>query len=134
MKKMTAEWVRKAEADEGMAKTLAAAKTPFYDGICYHCQQAAEKFLKSLLQELSLEVPRTHELTDLMGLLLPHHPALHSHRRGFDFLTRFAVNPRYPGFRASKTQARSAMRWEKRVGDACRDLLGIPLPEKHKRN
>ena len=133
MKKMTAEWVRKAEADEGMARALAAAGTPFYDGICYHCQQAAEKFLKAILQELSLKIPRTHELTDLMGLLLPHHSSLRSLRRGLDFLTRFAVNPRYPGFNASKKQAQAAMRWEKRVGDACRALLGIPLPAKSRK-
>jgi HEPN domain-containing protein len=116
-----------------MARTLAAAKTPFYDGICFHCQQAAEKFLKAILQESSLDVPWTHELTDLLNLLLPHNPTLRSLRRGLDFLTRFAVNPRYPGFRASKNQAQAAMRWEKRVGDACRVLLGIPLLQKRRK-
>ncbi len=76
MTKMTAEWVRKAEADAGMARTLAAAKTPFHDGVCFHSQQAAEKFEKALLQELGLPVPYTHELIDLLALLLPHFPII----------------------------------------------------------
>jgi HEPN domain-containing protein len=110
-----------------MAKTLAAAKTPYHDGICFHCQQAAEKFLKAVLQELRLPIARTHELIDLWATVVPHHPSLGSLRRGLDFLTRFAVNPRYPGFRASKKQAQAALRWEKRVGEACRALLGMPI-------
>jgi HEPN domain-containing protein len=125
MKRITAEWLRKAEADLGMAITLAAAKTPYHDGVCFHCQQAAEKFLKALLQELALPVPRTHELTDLQVLALPHHASLRSLRRGLDFLTRFAVDPRYPGFRANKSQARSALRWAKRMEEVCRGLLGL---------
>jgi HEPN domain-containing protein len=70
-----------------------------------------------------MPVPRTHELTDLQSLLLPPQPELRSLRRGLDFLTRFAVDPRYPGFRAGKSQARAALRWAERVGDACRRLL-----------
>src|SRR5438105_241340 len=102
MKRMTAEWVRKAEADIGMAKLLAVSKTPFHDGVCFHSQQGAEKYLKALLQELSVAVPRTHELKDLLALLLPYYASLRATRRGLDFLTRFAVEPRYPGFRATK--------------------------------
>jgi HEPN domain-containing protein len=41
-------WFHKANRDLGLAK-LAQLHTPDYpDLICYHCQQASEKYLKAL--------------------------------------------------------------------------------------
>jgi len=96
-----------------------------HDGVCFHCQQCAEKYLKALLQELGIRVRRTHELLKLLGDLQLHHPSLRSLRRGLDFLTRFAVETRYPGDDATKRQAEAALRWAKRVRQAARLLLGI---------
>jgi hypothetical protein len=42
-------------------------------------------------------VPRTHDLEDLLDLLLPHDPTLKPLRRGLGSLTRYAVEYRYPG-------------------------------------
>jgi hypothetical protein len=46
-------------------------------------------------------------------------------KRGLEFLTRFAVEFRYPGESASKRQATAALRWATKVRDACRAQLGI---------
>ena len=70
-------------------------------------------------------MPKTHNLVAILPLLVPHHGTLRSLRRGVDFLTRFAVETRYPGDSASKRQADSALRWASKVCDACRKLLGI---------
>ncbi len=125
MNKLTAEWVQKAEADYRLAGKLARGSDPFHDQLCFSCQQSAEKYLKALMQESGLPVPRTHALLDLLRLLLPHHPCLRALRRGLDFLTRFAIDPRYPGFRARKRQAEAAFRWVERVRHEVRSLLGI---------
>jgi HEPN domain-containing protein len=101
--------------------------------VCFHCQQSAEKYLKALLEELGLRVPRTHNLDDVLNLLLPHHPGLRSLRRGLIFLTYFAVETRYPGESASKRQAAAALRWEERVRTEVRALLGIRPPRRKKR-
>lgn len=37
--------------------------------MCFHCQQAAEKYLKSLLTSLNIQASRTHDLNALMALL-----------------------------------------------------------------
>lgn len=111
-----------------MARTLSSETHPEFDGICFHCQQAAEKFLKALLQELGLAIPRTHALEDLLTLLTPYHPDLRPLLRGLLFLTSFAVEIRYPGKNATKRQARAALRWAEKVATATRWLLGIPLP------
>jgi HEPN domain-containing protein len=59
-------------------------------------QQAAEKYLRAPLEELSRTIPRTHILEDLINRLLPFHVHLGSLRKGMCFLTQFAVGTRYP--------------------------------------
>src|SRR5262245_59421323 len=130
MKKLTREWVRKAEADYVAARKLHRGSGPLHDQVCFSCQQSAEKHLKALLEELGLTVPRTHVLQALLPRLLPHHPSLRPLRRGMPFLTRFAVGTRYPGDYASKRQARAALRWASKVRSAARSLLGIRPPRK----
>jgi len=125
MKKLTAAWVRKAEGDFRVAQKLARSRPPENDFVCFCCQQAAEKFLKALLVELGLTVPRTHNLEDLLGLLRPHHPSLFMLRRGLIFLSRFAVDTRYPGFRARRNQADAARRWATGVRTEARRILGL---------
>src|SRR3989442_13724251 len=127
MKKLTAAWVKKAEADYLRAVTMSRILRNDHDGVCFHCQQAAEKYLKALLEELGLVVPRTHILRDLAGLLLPHHPGLGTLQRGLKFLTRFAVGIRYPGEDATKRQSAAALRWAQRVRTETRTLLRLPV-------
>ena len=126
MKQTTKEWVRKAEADWVIARQSRRSRIPLHDGVCFHCQQCAEKYLKALLAELAITIPRTHNLDDIGNVILPHQSGLSSLRRGLIFLTDFAVETRYPGENATKRQAVSALRWSERVRDACRRLLGIP--------
>ncbi|MFL5339770.1 MAG: HEPN domain-containing protein [Gemmataceae bacterium] len=125
MKRMTREWVRKAEDDFRLASLVAGQSGQFHDQICFHCQQSAEKYLKAVLEERGQAVPRTHSLDELLTQLLPYYPALGRHRRGLRFLTGFAVDPRYPLLRTTKRQARSALRWAGRVRDECRGLLRL---------
>ena len=94
MKKLTKEWVAKAEADFQVADALKQARPPVNDARCFHCQQAAEKYLKAKLEELGITIPRTHNLDDLLSLLLPNHPEVRSLRRGLIFQTNFAVETR----------------------------------------
>lgn len=125
MKRTTRKWVRKAENDFRLVVQITAGQEPFHDQICFHCQQSAEKYLKALLEELGLNVPRTHHLDDLLSLLAPHFPSLLALRRGLIYLTDFAVDIRYIDDMANKRQARSAFRWAGDVRDACRKILGI---------
>jgi hypothetical protein len=46
---LISEWVTKAEHDLGMAKLAIDHKPEYIDLICFHCQQAAEKYLKSYM-------------------------------------------------------------------------------------
>jgi HEPN domain-containing protein len=125
MRRLTAEWIRKAEADFLAVGKLVRGSDPLHDAVGFHGQYAAEKYLTALLVELGLTVPRTHNLIALLPLLVPHFRSLRRFRRGVDFLTQFAVETRYPGENATKRQAASARRWAGEVRQTCRDLLGL---------
>jgi HEPN domain-containing protein len=93
--------------------------------VCFHCQQATEKYLKALLQEWGLVPPRTHDLVDLLSLLVPRDSALHRLRRKVGSLTRYAVDFRYPGERATSRQAQTALRHAEFVRIEIRRRLGL---------
>jgi HEPN domain-containing protein len=63
MKPLTAEWAGKAEADFAvMEREGRVRKNPAYDSVCFHAQQCAEKYLKAILSDQTLEAGRTHDL------------------------------------------------------------------------
>jgi len=73
MRPLTAEWVKKAEGDYQMAgREFRARKNPYYDGVCFHAQQCAEKYLKAFLQEHDQDIPKIHKLLDLLKLEMVH--------------------------------------------------------------
>ena len=125
--------MRKAESDYRLASRIARGREPFHNEQCFHCQQSAEEYLKALLDEMGLGIPRTHLLSDLLALLLPHYPSLGNLRRGLVFLTRFAVATRYPGDNATKRQSVASLRWADKVRQACRNILGLPLRSPHRK-
>lgn len=125
MHRETRKWIRKAEADTGMAHRLAAGPDPFPSGACFHCQQSAEKYLKALLREQNSPIPRTHDLEDLLDLLLPFDRSLAPLRRIVNTLTPYAVEYRYPGKEATKRQLQSALRHMARIRAEIRRRLGL---------
>jgi HEPN domain-containing protein len=117
--------VNKAEDDLTGARTLAARPKPLKDIVCFHCQQAAEKYLKALLHELGITVLKTHDLDTLVTLLLPHEPWLKSLGRRLDSLTTFAVDYRYPILRASAKQMKAGLATAELLRAEVRKRLGL---------
>ena len=71
MKPIAVEWVEKAEGDFATAEREARArKSPNYDGVCFHAQQCAEKYLKALSVEADLPFLRTHDLVILLATII----------------------------------------------------------------
>jgi len=113
------------EVTQAVRIVTALVSPPEHDGICYHCQQAAEKYLKALLQEVGEPIPRTHDLPKLLDLITPNQPDLRGLRRGLRFLKNFAVDVRYPGFSTTARQSGSALRWASRIRSRVRTILGL---------
>ena len=125
MKKLTKAWIRKAEDDLLAAEALVQGTAHLHDQVCFHCQQATEKYLKAVLQEQGASIPRVHDLDQVLDLVVTFQPSLRRLRRGMSFLTTFAVETRYPGDDATKRQAEAALRWARRTREAVRLLLSF---------
>ena len=126
MKRETRAWVRKAEADWRAAVREASVTKPDRDIVSFHCQQCAEKYLKALLQEFGLSIPKIHDLDQLLALLLPQASSLKSLKSRLVILSRYAVDYRYPGFSTSTREMRAALRHAERVRPKVRAILGLP--------
>lgn len=111
MKIDTRAWVKKAEDDFQVAHLLYQRQHTYHDQLAFHCQQSTEKYLKALLEEAGVLIPKTHNLAALAVLVAPHFPGVKKHQRGMIFLTRFAVSSRYPGEDVTKRQATASLRW-----------------------
>ena len=120
---LTLEYIEKAEGDYADAKWLQQAPKPNYDNICFHAQQAIEKYLKAWLQETNRPVPRTHDLVELLDLIVPVLPAWNRWRNDFSLFTKHAVDSRYPGYFATTNDAADAMRICIEVRQAIRAIL-----------
>ncbi len=125
MKKIIKEWLEKADADLCGAERLVLDDPPLNDLACFHCQQAAEKYLKALLINLGLPAPKIHDLEDLLEILLPRVPVLSKHRRGLATLSKFAVEYRYPGVKSNSRKTEAALRKAKVIRSAIRKELGL---------
>ena len=87
------EWFRKADHDLISANTL-IKEADVLDNVCFHCQQAAEKYLKAYLIFKGEEVIKTHYLKHLQTECVK----FDADFKMFDFkdLSRYASDVRYP--------------------------------------
>jgi len=117
-------FLRKAECDEVLLDEILTSERVADDIIGFHCQQAAEKLLKSLLSELGIPFPRTHNLRLLMDLLddAGHH--LPVCLVDLDVLTPFGVLFRYEDAPAEiRLDRTTARRMVGDLGDHVRKLV-----------
>jgi HEPN domain-containing protein len=126
MKPITREWVEKAEADFATAqREIRVRKHPNYDGVCFHCQQCAEKYLKARLQEDRVVFAKTHNLLVLLDLLLPSYQTWNVLRPDLLILNNFAVAYRYPGESTDLQTTRDAFERCKRIRAVVRKSLDL---------
>ena len=124
MNPLTLEWIEKAEADYITTQKLLPTTNPqLYDIICFHAQQCIEKYLKAWLQEANVPVPRTHNLEELLALIVPTLPVWSKWQPDFKIITEYAVESRYPGDSATADNTKHAMHICDEVRQTVRTLL-----------
>jgi HEPN domain-containing protein len=127
MSEVVDEWISKAEGDYRVAaRELAVTGEGSFDAVCFHTQQCVEKLLKANLILRQVLPPKTHDLADLSRVLscicsdwdwpLP------DLRR----LSQSAVDVRYPGVFADRTEAEQAFTICTNLRERLRALLGCP--------
>ena len=129
MNDLVLEWITVAEGDFRYA--LLGLKTKdalVYNGVCFHCQQCIEKYLKALLVREQIYFEKKHDLIYLLDLLLPTDPTMEFFREELKMLTDYAVDIRYPGDHADYAEATLAVRRTKALRKALREKLGLAKP------
>lgn len=91
------EWINKAEHDLGMAELALKNKPEYTDSICFHCQQAAEKYLKAYLVFLNMRFEKKHNLSYLLDLINEKEKVSSEFYDILENLEDYAVEVRYPG-------------------------------------
>ena len=91
-------WIEKANSDFTAARYLSENMRPVSTEIvCFHCQQAAEKYLKAFLVCNDHEPPKTHDLTELIKLCCEFDSNFSVLDQKCNFLLPFAARTIYPG-------------------------------------
>jgi HEPN domain-containing protein len=126
MKRLTTEWIAKAEEDHLVAVELGLSlKLTPYNAICFHCQQAGEKWLKSRLCEDGIPFSKTHDLGSLLHQLTPTYPDWFYLIRAAENLSSYAINMRYPGDSANREDMEQALLDMCAVRDQVRKSFGL---------
>jgi len=98
MNAIVEEWIAKADADFGTASREAAVVDHTnHDAVCFHAQQCVEKLFKAAMIAAGHTPPRLHDLAVLSRMLEDLVPGWSWPDEEMRFLTRAAVEYRYPG-------------------------------------
>lgn len=90
------EWLHFAEDDILTAQLLNKQHRKSLHIICFHCQQAAEKYLKAFLVSRGVSFEKTHDLVYLNRLCESLSPVFSDIMRNCLELNPYAVVARYP--------------------------------------
>jgi HEPN domain-containing protein len=90
------EWFYLADADMDSAKLLNAMRPQHREIICYHCEQAVEKYLKGYLQANDILPPKIHDLEKVCAMCSEMDIRFDTIVRECIYLTQFATQLRYP--------------------------------------
>jgi len=121
------EWRLLAERDITVAEHLAGTMSPVpTEIIAFHCQQAAEKYLKGVLTIMGEDPPYIHDLKELCKLAIKYRPAFVSISTLCTIINQFSIQPRYDfGMSLSEADMRLVLSHTKTI----RDFLQKEIPE-----
>jgi|PersoiStandDraft_1058852.scaffolds.fasta_scaffold09828_2 HEPN domain-containing protein len=88
------DWIRKAASDSKIARGEMATAEPAADAVCFHFQQAAEKWLKAWLNWAEVAFRPTHNIEVLLAACEQDDPSFAALREA-EALTPYAVEIRY---------------------------------------
>lgn len=94
--KYAADWLARAAEDIQMAEIL-LKEGGFPNGICFHSQQAGEKYFKAYLAFQEKNVRKIHDLGALLTFCREIDESFDELKSEADFLDRFYIETRYPG-------------------------------------
>jgi len=127
------DWVKKAEGDFRTAvRESKVTKQSNYDGVCYHSQQCAEKYLKAFRVFAGKPYKRIHALIPLLEDCIEIDSAFEFIRDQCDDITGIDLF-RYPSDFAIVEDAELALRSARIIRKFVRNKLGLSIDKTKKR-
>ena len=120
------EWLRKAQEDFGFA-SASLEDNEYYAQICFHFQQAAEKYLKAFIIANKLEFRAVHNLLELLDICKKKDSRIEEITEACRFLNPFYIDSRYPVHwptRYDKAAALKAKQLTEAIGNWVINFLG----------
>ena len=119
------EWLEKAEGDFNTAmRESAVTDAPNYDAVFFHAQQCVEKLMKGVLAMHSVTPPHTHDLAAISSMVTAVAADWEWPQAELDWLTRGAVQYRYPLRAATTADGERSVEMMARLREALLPLFG----------
>ena len=128
------QWIELADNDLSIADFSAKNMWPVpFEIICFHCQQAVEKYLKWFLVLHDMPPPKSHDLEELEKLCETIVPAFSEIYEKCTVLSGFAVQSRYPyEIRVEKQDMDKALSYAKYIREFIRNQYPLKIDDKFK--
>jgi HEPN domain-containing protein len=100
--------------------------TTYYAQVCFHYQQAAEKYLKAYIVAHELEFRKSHELLELLSICEKEDRSILMVEEDCQYLNRFYIDTRYPVHwpaNYTKEHALKAQNAAKNIADTIKKML-----------
>lgn len=123
------EWIEKADEDFEFALVNLEEGKPFIAQICFHFQQAAEKYVKGYIVAKDLEFRKTHDLSMLLSICISENASFEALGEECEYLNTFYVESRYPVHWPtdfSRTEAQKAAQAAEKIRSLVKKQLRIP--------
>ncbi len=93
---LVTEWLAKADEDLEFGRLNLEERKNFFAQICFHFQQAAEKYLKAFIVAKEIEFKRIHDLGLLLKMAAGVDGSLEELKDDCEYLAAFYIEARYP--------------------------------------
>lgn len=94
--KYVSDWLVRADEDIRISEILREEGEGLPSGICFHAQQAGEKYFKAFLAFQEINVRKTHGLVAPLTLCEETDKSFNKLKLETDYLNRFYIEARYP--------------------------------------
>ena len=124
--KVVREWLSKADEDLNFAKVNLEEGNNFYAQICFHFQQAAEKYFKAFIVAYDLEFEKIHNLIALLKICGKKDASMLSLLEQCELLNTAYIDTRYPVHWPtdySKDKAQKMQNAAHKVAQAVKEIL-----------
>jgi HEPN domain-containing protein len=117
------DWLARAIGDLALAR-VPLPEEGYYEDLCFHAQQAAEKAIKAVYKKHDMTFRYTHDLGELLADLMDNGISIPPDVEAAQILTAYAWEARYPGlsepvtleeYQEAVQQADDVVRWAESI-------------------